>query len=358
MIALVWLFILGAGIGSLLNVCIARLPQEKSVLWPLTSRCGTCYQRIAWYDNLPLVSYLRLRGRCRTCGARFSPRYLLVELGTAVGFVLLFYLEIVQNWYGIELFRERRYAIRTFDISRIPWEAWAFFLHHAVLLCLLIVAAACDMDRREIPLSVTIPGTVIGLAGAALFPWPWPNDPSRALAALPSEESWYPLRFGGKIPLGLYPWPVWGPLPEGLPPGSWQLGLVTGLMGALFGLFLVRAVRFLCNRGLGMEALGLGDADLMMAAGAFLGWQPVLAAFFLGAVAALVMALPSLFLRGENSLPFGPGLAVGIVLAWFWWPSMGPHLQIILFDKVMLIVVGGLGAVLLFLLTFLMRRKE
>src|SRR6516225_10175246 len=93
---MVVLFVMGAAIGSLLNVCIARLPLEKSLLWP-GSRCGNCLQPIRWYDNLPIISYLVLRGRCRTCGASFAPRYLLVELFTGLGFVGLFYVEVVLN---------------------------------------------------------------------------------------------------------------------------------------------------------------------------------------------------------------------------------------------------------------------
>src|SRR5271163_1296237 len=94
-----WLFavfILGAVVGSFLNVCIARLPLEKSILWP-GSRCGSCLERIHWYDNLPIISYLWLRGRCRHCGARFSARYFVVELVTGLGFAALFYGEVVCN---------------------------------------------------------------------------------------------------------------------------------------------------------------------------------------------------------------------------------------------------------------------
>src|SRR5205807_3330671 len=94
-----WLFtvfVLGAAMGSFLNVCVSRMPLEKSILWP-GSRCGTCCQRIRWFDNLPLLSYLWLRGRCRTCGARFSPRYLIVELLTGLGFAGLFYAEVTCN---------------------------------------------------------------------------------------------------------------------------------------------------------------------------------------------------------------------------------------------------------------------
>src|SRR5438093_2665859 len=94
-----WLFtvfVLGAAMGSFLNVCVSRLPLEKSVLWP-GSRCGNCFQTIRWYHNLPLISYWWLRGRCPACGARFSVQYFLVELVTALGFAGLFYLEVVLN---------------------------------------------------------------------------------------------------------------------------------------------------------------------------------------------------------------------------------------------------------------------
>src|SRR5262245_10115005 len=89
-------FVVGLVVGSFLNVCVARLPLEKSLLWP-GSRCGNCYQPIRWYDNLPLLGYLILRGKCRTCKTSFSPRYILIELFTALGFVGLFYVEIVLN---------------------------------------------------------------------------------------------------------------------------------------------------------------------------------------------------------------------------------------------------------------------
>ncbi len=88
MIVYYWLFVvfvLGAVVGSFLNVVIARLPLEKSIIWP-GSRCGKCLAPIRWYDNIPLFSYLRLRGRCRACGQSFSIRYFLVELLVRSGF--------------------------------------------------------------------------------------------------------------------------------------------------------------------------------------------------------------------------------------------------------------------------------
>src|SRR5262245_14112279 len=102
MLVYYWLlmaFVLGLVIGSFINVAVARLPLEKSLIWP-GSRCGSCYQAIRWYDNLPLVSYLWLRGRCRTCGATFSVRYFIVELVAGLGFAGLFYLEVVADMHG------------------------------------------------------------------------------------------------------------------------------------------------------------------------------------------------------------------------------------------------------------------
>src|SRR4051794_26957140 len=93
---LVLVFVFGLAVGSFVNVVVARLPLEKSLLWP-GSRCGSCLQPIRWYDNLPLLSYLVLRGRCRRCGAKYSPRYFLVELVTGLGFAGLFYVEVVLN---------------------------------------------------------------------------------------------------------------------------------------------------------------------------------------------------------------------------------------------------------------------
>src|ERR1700684_3556832 len=93
---LIVVFLLGTAIGSFLNVVIARLPREKSLIWP-GSHCGSCFQAIHWYDNIPLISYLWLRGRCRTCGARFSMRYFAVELLTGLAFAGLFYLEVIRD---------------------------------------------------------------------------------------------------------------------------------------------------------------------------------------------------------------------------------------------------------------------
>jgi leader peptidase (prepilin peptidase)/N-methyltransferase len=366
---LVLVFVLGAVVGSFVNVCVYRLPLEKSVFWP-GSRCGHCFQKIRWYDNIPLVSYWVLRGRCRVCKTRFSPRYLLVELLTACSFAALFYLEVVVNVNSLiyddwkpgpvmatagmprqdtgPLVRQQRETVLRFQRLRIawgsvPWRAWVTFGYHAILISLLITVTFCDLDRRLIPTSVTVPGTIVGLIGATLLPWPWPASVEAPLAGMPAHEPWWqvPPQIGPQ--LGLYPWPVWGPLPEGLAPGgNWQTGLATGLAGMLAGTLVLRTVRALFSRGLGVEALGLGDADLMMMAGAFLGWQPVVVAFLVAVLPALVMGVIQLAVFGDNSLPFGPSLAIGVVLTWLSWHWLGPHVQVLFFyGPLMLALAGG-----------------
>src|SRR5919109_1339279 len=137
---LLFAFALGAAVGSFLNVCVARLPYEKSLLWP-GSRCGSCFQPIRARDNIPLISYLVLRGRCRTCGARFSARYFFIELLTGLSFAGLFYLEVARNVHGLD---PNGIQVARMDTLALPtWQAWVVFGYHAVLVCFLIVASFC-----------------------------------------------------------------------------------------------------------------------------------------------------------------------------------------------------------------------
>ena len=338
--SLIFVFVVGACVGSFLNVCIARLPLEKSLLWP-SSRCGDCLQPIHWYDNLPLISYLWLRGRCRTCGQSYSVLYLVVELGVALGFVGLFWLEVVDNVHG---WPGPRPGAFSFGAA----TSWLGFGWHALLLSFLVIASVCDMQSREIPLQLTLTGTLIGLVGSALLPWFFPH----ASGIAPN----------GNINQGIYPWPFWLPLPEWCGGGdTWQTGLATGVIGALVGTFLLRVIGFIFSAGLGKEALGLGDADLMMMAGSFLGWQIVVVAFFLSVIPALFFGIIQLVVRKDNSLPFGPSLSVSVMATCLAWHPIGIHLREILFSGDILIAAIVLCVVLLFVMSFMlrqMRKKE
>ena len=343
-------FVIGAAIGSMLNVCIARIPMEKSILWPLGSRCGNCLQPIRWYDNLPLVSYWLLRGKCRRCGSTFSARYFLVELFTAIVFAGLFWLEIYGNVRDSDFIKQHAWDIRN---GMIPWQLWIVMLHRWAVTGFLIVAAACDIQSREIPLSVTVGGTIIGLLFSFFVAWPWPESMNQVPQG---NGPWWLLMPPAKVPVATQLWPYWGPALDWLPHGSVLSGVANSIIGLLTGTWLLRAVRFLATRGLGREALGLGDADLMMMVGAFLGWQAVVVGFFAGALCAIVIAVVSVLVFRDDSLPFGPGLAVGSILVACTWRWTGQSFAVLLFNgQLMPWIVGG-GGVTLFVLCWLLGR--
>lgn len=320
--------------GAVINFCADRLPYEKSLVWP-AQRCPSCLRPFRWFELIPLLGYVLMRGRCRNCGASLSRRYLFVELFTAAAFVSLFVLEIMGNTLKIPLLALQHQAILA---GNIEWHIWQVFGYHALLLSLLVLISVCDLEHLEIPMGITVVGTLIGLTGATLYPWPFPGT-----QALPV------------LRCGLYPWPVWAPLPNWLPAGSWQLGLCTGLAGALVGTLVLRGVRFLFGLGRGIEGLGLGDADLMMMAGSFVGWQPILLAFFVGVFPALLFGVIQILRKGNEPMPFGPSLAIGVILTLLSWATVGEHFRPILFDGWIMTCLFGLGAVFLLLISFLLR---
>lgn len=363
---ILWLtcaFVLGTAVGSFLNVVVGRLPLEKSLLWP-NSRCLTCLNPLTTGDNLPIIGWLRRRGRCRFCGTKFSSRYLWIELATGLAFALIFYLDVIAHWHHMP-FLQQSMSLRVRGVPE--WQALVVFVHHAVLFSFLFACSLCDWDQKAIPLSLTTTGTLIGLVMATCFPWPWPNDPS-VVAQLRKpivdqfgvrERTWDFDVKPEQLPEGLYPWPVWGQLPDWLWDHRWALGLLTGLAGAAAGMILLRAIKFMFERGLGREALGLGDADLMMLAGAFIGWQPVVMAFFIGTFCALPLGLVLRVRKQEAYLPFGPGLALGVMITLYWWPWLGPSVHQIFFSDLLVMVAGGvllgglfIGSVLLRVMGF------
>jgi len=133
-----FVFVFGTVIGSFVNVCTFRLPRRESIVAP-GSHCMNCESPISWYDNIPIVSYLALRGRCRYCASRISPRYLLIELGTALIFLA---------------------ALWRFGLTPALLVYWA-------LLATLVVVTVIDMERYIIPGRITLAGIAAGLVVAA-----------------------------------------------------------------------------------------------------------------------------------------------------------------------------------------------
>ena len=369
-----WVFVLGLGVGSFLNVLIARLPYEKSVIWP-NSRCFTCFKKIGLLDNLPIIGYLRLRGRCRNCGAAFSSRYLWVELGTGLAFVALYYVEIVLQATDGPTWADRTAILQAWHntpglkfpymgtSALPPLQTWIYFAFHAVLLAALIASALVDLQHRVIPPQITYVATFIGLIASTAFPWPWPSDAGTFSPFLTDGRSWILPEVAEKILTGLSLWPFWGPIPSWAPAGSWKLGLINGLLGAAAGMAIGRGIKMLFEMGMGKEALGLGDADLLMMAGSFLGWQAIALALPVGAVLTLCVVFPIMAVsavRGrkiETQLPFGPGIAAGIVTCWWGWPWLGRLVQGVFFDLIVLgFVVLLMGGGMLIAGLFLRRR--
>jgi leader peptidase (prepilin peptidase)/N-methyltransferase len=332
-------FLAGLAVGSFLNLCSTRLPYEKALLWP-GPRCGSCLQRLRLVDCLPVAGFLLLRGRCRTCRARIPWSYPLVELFTALAFVGLFAL--VCGVVDVPLVG-LRWRLPP-DVA--PRDTLVLFVHNATLVCFLTIASLCDLNDMEIPLSLTIWGTLVGLLFAVLFPWPYPQP-----YPFPADQDPLVPRFFHSV----YPWPVCHPLPEWLPPGSWRLGLATGLAGALAGMILLRGVRFLFALGRGMEGMGVGDADLMMMAGAFIGWQAVVLAFFVSVIPGLLFAVVRLIVKGDQALPFGPSLAAGVVLTVLGWPALAGQFRILFFDPIFLGLMALAAAIALLFIAFLLR---
>jgi len=138
--AYVLAFVLGALLGSFANVCILRIPRGQSIVRP-PSHCGSCGAPVRWYDNLPIVSYLLLRGRCRACGVSFSPRYLFVELATGLLVLALYQLCVGQHAVTEDLpLRLARFGVYT------------------LFTLTLVVITFIDLDHKKIPDRITYPG--------------------------------------------------------------------------------------------------------------------------------------------------------------------------------------------------------
>jgi len=231
-------FIFGAMIGSFLNVCIFRLPRGQSVNRPRRSFCPSCGTTIAWFDNIPVLSYVALGGLCRHCGSWISARYWLVELLTALLFSAVFWV------HGYSL-------------------ATPLFL---ILTAALIVSTFTDLDHWIIPDSVSLGGAAVGIAAAL------------AISAIQATGRW---GAAGRSLSVSYPFETFG---------AWGIA-ANALAGALFGFLLLWTVGVLGTLAFRKEAMGMGDMKLFACIGAFLGWQGcvlVLAlASFLGATLGL-----------------------------------------------------------------------
>jgi len=233
------IFALGLCFGSFLNVCIYRLPRGKSVVTP-RSACPLCGELIRFYDNLPLLGWLILRGKCRFCKQSISPRYFVVELLIGALF-LTCYLH-----FGLSL----------------------AMLKCAVLGFLLIGLIFTDAETKLLPDAMTLPGMVLGIGFSLLVPV---NDlASRIMPGLVSA-----------VMRGEIPWRIWS--------------LADSLLGAAVGASFLYGAAAVYLRARGVEGMGFGDVKLMAMIGAFLGTKLTVLTIFAASLAGSLFGLITVF---------------------------------------------------------------
>jgi len=340
---LLFLFVLGLCIGSFLNVCIHRFPVKRRLrdqLWSLNSHssgCPRCSSAIGWRDNIPLFGWLFLRGRCRSCRLPISFRYPLVELLTAVLFVVLYQSEMPLNFWG----GAESGGLQTADgpQSVFPQSASVVWLHvryglHVALVCCLIVATFIDLELWIIPDGSTVPLMLASLvvhtvSGQSWIVPLWFQDASVAATlrmVLPESVSWL-----------MFSWDA-VPFASGYPHVH---GFLVSLAGLVAGGGIVWLVRLIGAYVLRREAMGFGDVVLMAMIGSVIGWQPVLVVFFAAPVLAIGVALLSLILRRRDEIPYGPWLSLAALLLLLFWNSLWPMAERI-FDMGPFLLLMGL----------------
>jgi leader peptidase (prepilin peptidase) / N-methyltransferase len=255
---------LGLIVGSFANVCIHRIPRDESIGSP-PSRCPGCGTRIRAWDNVPVVSYLILRGRCRTCRTRISARYPLVEAANAAAY------------WGVAV---------VYGPSLAAAIAMA-------LVTTLLVLSLIDLDHQILPDVITRPAIVAGIAASLLIHRPWTD--------------------GGARPAGLIGGTYW-----------WEAAAAAAAGYAAFAL-----IAWAGRRYYGQDALGRGDWKLAAMFGAFLGFKGLLLTVFFGSLLGAVIGLSLVALRKASRMtpiPFGTFLGVAgiaVVLAgapiWQWY---------------------------------------
>jgi len=257
----IFVFLFGLIIGSFLNVCILRIPSGKSIVLP-ASACPKCGLAIRPYDNIPVLSYLVLGGKCRGCKTKISPMYPLVELLTGLLFLGCFYA------FGI-------------SVDTAKWAAFS---------AIMIVLVFTDLRERILPDVVNFTGLAIGLI-FSLFTKPTDGT-----------SLW--------IANHLFDYP----------PPSPVLSLVDAILGAAVGSGLLWLVSEAYFKLRGREGMGLGDVKMMLMAGAFLGAKRTLLTILAGSLLGSVLGVAVILARRKDAdyeLPFGTFLGAGALLVVF-----------------------------------------
>jgi leader peptidase (prepilin peptidase)/N-methyltransferase len=256
--------VFGAIIGSFLNVVIHRLPNEESIVFP-NSRCPSCTAAISWYDNIPILSYLVLRGQCRACKGHIAIRYPAVELLTA-----LLYLAV--TW------RDGLTLALPFDL---------------IFVSALVALIFIDAEHMLLPNAITYPGMIFALVARLVIP---------LVSGAPHFDDLEPLTRG---------------ILHGMP--LWMASLVGAVIGGLIGGGSLWLMGWTWEKLRGIEAMGLGDVKMMFMVGAYLGWRLTILTIFLGVLSGSLIGVALMVRQGRRNmqmlLPFGVFLGIGTIAA-------------------------------------------
>ena len=256
--------VFGAIIGSFLNVVVHRVPLEESIVFP-NSRCPACGAAIAFYDNIPVLSYIALGAKCRRCKEHISFRYPAVELLTAALFVAV-------AWHdGLS-------AALPFDL-----------VFASALLTLVFI----DAEHMLLPNVITYPGIIFALVARVVIPY---------LSSTPHFDDLPSLSQGALA---------------GMP--IWVTSLVGALIGALLGGGSLWLMGWTWEKLRGIEAMGLGDVKMMFMVGAYLGWRLTILTIFVGVLTGSIIGIFLMLRQRERNmqmlLPFGVFLGLGAIAA-------------------------------------------
>jgi len=265
--------LLGLAFGSFLNVCLSRWPQGESIVHP-RSHCRNCDHQLSWWENIPLISWLALRGRCRNCHTKISWRYPLVELAIAVLWAATFWRSLT--------------ATDPFEPADWLWLVLVQIIAAMAMSWILVALAILDAENLWLPNFLTIPGIVLGLVVCVL------NE-----------------IFGFHFDTAIRPFHA----------------LAARALSAIAAALLILLIRWLYKLFRHREGIGLGDAKLMALLAAWLGLPGALLAFFLGIVLGALVGVFLLLTPSTKTnstewslkkLPLGTFICIGGIVSALW----------------------------------------
>jgi leader peptidase (prepilin peptidase) / N-methyltransferase len=264
-LGVVFFFVWGTFWGSFLNVCIYRIPYGRSIVFPGSS-CPQCGEPIAWWQNIPLLGYAFIKGKCSSCFCKISLRYPMIELMTGLACALLFY-----HYHGLT--KE--------------------FVYFMIFASFLIIVFFIDLDHWLILDAITFPGIVTGLLGSLIL--------TRAVELMPQLT----------MLIERFPWRhtlMWHTFFD-------------ALTGVVMGYLLFAFISLVGSLLLRQEAMGGGDIKFAALIGAFLGCHDALVAFVVSFFLGFLYAVPLLLVRkrkGRDPVPFGTFMALAAFIVMLW----------------------------------------